>query len=381
MSPRLAAVLDDLTGSGSGRWHAVGFRQGEGSVTFRADRLEVTQTAIDTLYSYRITPPEHRRPGWDITMCTAAMLDTTAVSGVFTDAPLREIGPRLHARAVSSARGQTYWVAEQATIIHADHSTATITAHCTGVESARYWAARLVRQAMTAQLLAAGAVYAHAAAFTHRGRGVLITGHRGAGKTTTLLTCLRLLGGDYVTNDRLLLRREGGDLVGRPWPAHIRVGVGTLLAMPELADLAPADLRDLPEHQRWHHRDKVTIEPPEFSRLLSAGVVVSEVRPRLMLWPHLSSGANGTAPTAVSADEAYEVLLATRLFMLDPASGVSSHINHWLIDTAPAAHTAENLRHVVDTLAATVPCYRLPVDGHPATLAAQISALLAHIST
>ena len=375
MSPRLAAVLDDLASSGSGQWHAVRFQQGEGSVTFRADHAEVTRAAIATLYGYRITHPG--RAGWDITVRAAAVLDTAVVTGAFADAPLREIGPRLHARVLDSSRGQTYLVAEHATIIRADHPAATITAHCTGVESARYWAARLVRQVMTAQLLATGAVYAHAAVFAHCGRGVLITGHRGAGKTTTLLACLRLLGGDYVTNDRLLLRREHGELIGRPWPAHMRVGVGTLLAMPELADLVPTQLRDIPQHRRWHHPDKVTIEPPEFSRLLSGGVVVSDVRPRLMLWPYVSCGGNGTA--AVAVDEVRDVLLATRLFMLDPASGVSSHINHWLTGTPPAARTAEYVRHVVEDLAATVPCYRIPVDGNPRTLAARISALLAHL--
>ena len=151
-----------------------------------------------------------------------------------------------HHRACRSSCGQTHWVAKHAAIIHLDHNTAAITAHCTSLEAALYWAARLVRQAMTAQLLAAGAGYAHAAAFSHRGHGVLITGHKGASKTTTLVTSLRLLGGDYVTNDRLLLRREDGELIGHPWPTHMRVGIGTLLAVPDLVDLVPADLRDLP---------------------------------------------------------------------------------------------------------------------------------------
>jgi hypothetical protein len=377
MSPRLSAVLDDLASFPSGRWHAVQFRQGEASVSFRTDRTEVMQAAIDTLYGYRITRP--CQAGWDITLYAAAVLNTAVVAEVFTDAPLREIGPRLHARTLSSSRGQTYWVAEHATLVHANHNTATITAHCTGAQSARYWAARLVRQAMTAQLLDAGAVYAHAAAFSHRGRGVLVTGHRGAGKTTTLVTSLRLLGADYVTNDRLLLRRESGELVGRPWPAHLRAGIGTLLALPDLLDLVPARLRELPQQQRWHHQEKVTIEPPEFSRLLSGGVVISDVHPRLMLWPYLSPGGNGAAPAAVASAEVRDVLLATRLFMHDPASGVSAHINHWLIGPGPAAQIAENLRRIVEDLAATVPCYRLPVDGDPAALAARINELLAPI--
>lgn len=379
MSPDPTAVLDDLTSAPAGPWQAVGFRQGGGSVTFRTDRPEVMQTAIDTLYSYRITPPAPA--GWEITMRAAAVFDTAAIAEMFTNAPLREIGPRLYARVVHSSRGQTYWVDEHAMLIHTNPHTAAIAAHHTNPESARYWAARLVRQTMTAQLLAGGAVYAHAAAFSHRGRGVLIIGPKGAGKTTTLVTSLRLLGGDYVTNDRLLLGRESGELLGRAWPAHMRVGVGTLLAIPDLVDLVPARLRELPEHQRWHHRDKVTIEPPEFSRLLSAGVVASEVRSCLMLWPSLSRpGGHGAAPVAVSADEVHDVLLDTRLFMVNPTSGVSAHINHWLIDTGPAARTAENLRQVVDDLATRVPCYRIPVQGDPAALAARINELLARIA-
>lgn len=377
MSDCLAATLDDLASSLRSRWHARQFRQGDASVIFRADYAEVMQAAIDTFYGYRVTRPGRAR--WGITVSAAAILDTARVAQIFTDAPRREIGPRLHARVLSSARAQTYWVADHTMIIHTDHGAASITVYCTGAQSAQYWAPRLIRQVMTAQLLAAGAVYAHAAAFSHQGRGVLVTGHRGAGKTTTLLTSLRLLGGDYVTNDRLLLRRESGELVGRPWPAHLRIGVGTLLALPELADLVPAELRELPQHQRWSHQEKVIIEPPEFSRVLSTGTVLSETRPRLMLWPNLSPGANGTVPTAVSAEEVHDVLLSTRLFMFNPISGISAHTNHWLIGTGPAAQTAENLRQVVQDLAATVPCYRLPVGGDPAALAARISELLTPI--
>lgn len=112
--------------------------------------------------------------------------------------------------------------------------------------------------------------------------------------------------------------------------------------------------------------------------MLSTGTVLSETRPRLMLWPHLSPGTTAAA-TAVPAEEVHDVLLSTRLFMFNPISGISAHINHWLIGTGPAAQTAENLRQVVHDLAATVPCYRLPVGGDPAALAARISELLTPI--
>jgi hypothetical protein len=98
-----------------------------------------------------------------------------------------------------------------------------------------------------------------------------------------------------------------------------------------------------------------------------------------MLWPRISLRGNGAAPAAVSPEEIREVLLATRLFMADPASGISSHINHWLTGTGPPARTAENLRQVVEDLARGVPCYRIPVEGDPAALAARIKDLLTRI--
>lgn len=98
-----------------------------------------------------------------------------------------------------------------------------------------------------------------------------------------------------------------------------------------------------------------------------------------MLWPYLSPRGTRATPAAVAAEEVHDVLLATRLFMVNPDSGVSAHINHWLTDPGPATHAAENLRQVVEDLAATVPCYRIPVDGDPTALAARISELLIHI--
>src|SRR5262249_23057132 len=126
---------------------------------------------------------------------------------LFTDGAEHDIGPRLIAHSLPTPQGRAFWIPDRATIVHLDQVTSSITVHCADLDVGMDWAVRLVRQAMTAQLLHHGAIYAHTAALVH-GVGVLIAGPKGTGKTTALLSVLSMLGGDFVTNDRLLLSRD-----------------------------------------------------------------------------------------------------------------------------------------------------------------------------
>jgi hypothetical protein len=239
-----------------------------------------------------------------------------------------------------------------------------------------HFAPRMIRQAMTAQLLAAGAVYAHTAAFTYGTGGVLIFGQHGQGKTSTLLSALRLPATGYVTNDRLLLRADGDNLTGYPWPMELRVAAGTLLAHPNLAELAPPDARALTGLQLWQHAEKVAIAPPEFGKVLSDGAAVHDlIHPSLLLWPHLGNGRTGTVIETVPADQVAHELTATRLFMTDPVHGTDSRTNHWLVPTPEQAATDRTLANVVERLAA-LPCVRLLSDGNPGSIAAAVRDVL-----
>lgn len=79
----------------------------------------------------------------------------------------------------------------------------------------------------------------HATAIAHRGRALLITGRSGAGKSALALQCLGL-GATLVSDDRTMVRRNGGVLLCSPPKAIEGMiearGVG-LLRLPHTADV------------------------------------------------------------------------------------------------------------------------------------------------
>lgn len=357
----------------SHHWRAVRFVQADINVTLATDVPNAYDHAVSTLYAYQRARAEPTP--WRVVVPLRTDLDPNSMDAEFARTPILDIGPGLHARVQPLPDGAAYWIPALGCLIHTRPSTGIITAYCTNEEAARYCAVRLTRQAMTAQLLTAGAVYTHAAALTICGIGILIAGHKGCGKTTTLLSALRRLGGDYVTNDRLLLRLDELGAIGYPWPTHLNVGVGTLLAFPEFSDIVPQGAHDLPSTQRWTHPEKVKIHPSELPQRLAGGAVACDVRPHLMLWPELSPAHQGAQTEQVTVGEVKQVLTDTRLFMQDPERGVSSRINHWLFSTPPAARLDAQLHQVVHTLA-DVPCHRLRAGGDPHAIADAVGDLL-----
>lgn len=294
--------------------------------------------------------------------------------------PGLDIGPQVTAcPRDAGGSGLVFWVPELATLITADPGSRMIRARCTGEDAARHWARSLTRQAMTSQLLAADMIYAHAAAFTAGGRGVLVAGQRGRGKTTTLLASLHKLGGDYVAGDRLLLHADGQQVRGYPLPYPVRAGIGTLSALPHLAGLVPVAWRGIPAAERWMFPDKVVIEPPGFADILAdGGKVASRVSVDLMIWPQLDPSCRGARAERVCPAEVLRTLTRTRMFMADPDRGTSAHINQWLAP-APTGHAiGRHLARIAAVLAAA-PCYRIRAGADPGALAGAVASVLAEL--
>ncbi|MGW4200925.1 hypothetical protein [Streptomyces sp. NPDC004726] len=351
----------------------VTFRQAEASVSLRTNSKAAFTHATGTLYAYERTDLADAR--WQIDLLVDGGPAYEEVEG-FAGAQAIEIGPRLMAAMHARPGGHAHWVEALHTLIVTDTARSTITVRCAQETAALHWAARLPRQAITAQLLENSAVYAHTAALSLGGRGVVIAGHRNRGKTTTLLASLHHLGADYVTNDRLLLRIARGELIGHVWPARLRAGIGTLSALPHLADLVPQAQRALPEAERWISRPKVAVEPWDFTRLLSGEAqVLGSLRPTMLVFPQLDPPRTTVRVEQVSRAQVREELLHTRLFMTDPGRGPSSHVNHWLWPTPDAQTTDRNLTRVADALA-DLPCYRIHAGGDPAALADAVGGLL-----
>ncbi|HVB44717.1 MAG TPA: hypothetical protein VNF47_18725 [Streptosporangiaceae bacterium] len=347
------------------------FRQGPASVTVACGVPEALAHATATLYSY------HQQAGgkgaWHLTVQLTTEMPALPESGTMKV----EIGPGITARAAIRPGHAAFLVGEPTACITADLTSRRIDARFATSSAAMYFTTRLIRQVITAQLLEAGALYAHAAAATIRRRGVIIAGNRHRGKTTTLLALLRHLHCDYVTNDRLLITQEpDGRITGVPWPARMRAGVGTLLAYPDLADLIPSCLRATPCGALWQLRDKVSIDPPDFPRLIANGTVTGRCVPELMLWPAIHPRNQAVRAEPVDPEEVRDTLTTTRLFMHDPRNGISSHVNHWLIPPPAPEIEAARLAALSGALARNVPCFRLHAGADPAALARAAAELL-----
>ncbi|MEY2929730.1 MAG: hypothetical protein RL033_479, partial [Pseudomonadota bacterium] len=102
----------------------------------------------------------------------------------------------------------------------------------------------------------------HAAAVAHGGRGLGIAARAGAGKSTLALHLISS-GLNFVSNDRLLIKRteHGPELAGIP--KMPRVNPGTLLNNPDLRGILPPErerqLALLPREELWNLEEKYDV--------------------------------------------------------------------------------------------------------------------------
>jgi len=112
------------------------------------------------------------------------------------------------------------------------------------------------------RILNENGLLAHASGVCLDGHGVAIAGFSGTGKSTL---SLRLLEGgfDFVSNDRLVLRRESAGINMYGIPKHPRVNPGTLLASKRLMHIVSDEDRSafgcLPESERWNLEKKYDV--------------------------------------------------------------------------------------------------------------------------
>ncbi|MBK5282546.1 MAG: hypothetical protein JJE16_10690 [Nitrospiraceae bacterium] len=96
--------------------------------------------------------------------------------------------------------------------------------------------------ALTELLKRNGLYTVHATALEHQGRGVLIPGYSGQGKTTSFLSLLRS-GFRYLSDDYPLLRDRGTHMELLAFPMKIDVTDRTIEFFPELRNAAPGILQ------------------------------------------------------------------------------------------------------------------------------------------
>lgn len=140
-----------------------------------------------------------------------------------------------------------------------------------------------------------GHVPIHAAAVKIDDRGVLITGDKGAGKTSLSLALVKERGAHWISNDVVLLSLRDGALVMQGTPIPLRIGAGTLLRFPQLRDaldpvLASDILLRAPE---WGSEAKTELSVG--TMLSGLGISWANTVPVTdVIWPGLAVGERPT---------------------------------------------------------------------------------------
>ena len=103
----------------------------------------------------------------------------------------------------------------------------------------------------------------HASGLVHAGRALGIAGFSGGGKSTLMLRLLEHPDVNYLTNDRLFIRRAGTTVQTVGIPKLPRVNPGTIVHNPRLHGLIPQAQREallaLPADDLWHLEDKYDV--------------------------------------------------------------------------------------------------------------------------
>lgn len=120
----------------------------------------------------------------------------------------------------------------------------------------------LVSSAYAHGLKAQGYVAIHAAGISNNGLGIAFAANSGSGKSSVALRLVEL-GFDFVSNDRVYLKREGDVVLMAGVPKWPRVNPGTILSMESLNGLMGDSQRQkyaaMPKDELWYIEDKYDV--------------------------------------------------------------------------------------------------------------------------
>lgn len=144
----------------------------------------------------------------------------------------------------------------------------------------------------------------HATALEKDGRGVLIPGNSGRGKTTSFISLLRS-GYRYLSDDHPLMRDAGTHVDLLPFPIKVNVTENTIAFFPELRE-APDHLLHPGFPKRGFYAEK--LYPTSMGECC---------RPALVLFPHVVDSPQSHLEP-LSKSRALELLLPQALLVYDP---------------------------------------------------------------
>ena len=145
----------------------------------------------------------------------------------------------------------------------------------------------------------------HAAGLSRDGRGVLIPGTSGAGKSTTTVSLVRY-GFDFLSDDTVFLTSEPDGIWAAGFPDEIDVTAGTVAMFDELSALADQPMSPGRDKHGFRVEEVFGISP------------LDRCRPVALVFPRIGDGAGPDLEPLRPAEALLE--LTPNLFLTDPVS-------------------------------------------------------------
>ncbi|MGW1533210.1 hypothetical protein [Streptomyces aureus] len=224
-----------------------------------------------------------------------------------------------------------------------------------------------------------GAAVLHATAAYRDGTVVLVTGAKGAGKSTVLLELVEHFGYEILSGDKTVVHElPDGSVLAAGWPDYPHLGYGTVAKYPGLREIAGiADDYVPAEGHAFSPVGKFAVDPLPFRDRFPSAPAGVRVPVAAILHPAIGPGEHTVVePLTGGREEHAEVLRANVESAFD---GANAGWHHYLDDDR-AAH-AERVTRITDVLAG-VPAWTLTGPGDltarnvPALIAGSAEAAL-----
>ncbi len=188
-----------------------------------------------------------------------------------------------------------------------------------------------------------GAAVLHATAAYRDGEVVLVTGAKGAGKSTVLMELVEHFGYQVLSGDKTVLHElPDGSVVAAGWPDYPHLGYGTIAKYPGLKEIAGIGDDYTPaEGHAFSPLGKFAVDPLPFRDRFPSAPVGVRVAVAALLHPAIGPGERtAVEPLTGSREEHAEVLRANVESAFD---GANAGWHHYL-DDHRAAHAAQRDR-------------------------------------
>lgn len=208
-----------------------------------------------------------------------------------------------------------FWVPDEVQI-NFDYRKKRVHITVINEKAASKWGHKVIRQIFLHESKLMGACMMHSAALRIGRKSLLIPGFKGSGKTSLLVSLMRLCEASYVSNDRVILGTTGhtSEVVCWPYPSTFRVARGTMSAFMTESEIEAMNLRfqnRLVEVNGVEIREsKFNAAPEMFSRNQRSTFMI----PSIVILPKLCIGKTSSELIEFRSDELSSILRTTSMF-------------------------------------------------------------------